>query len=114
MRSGAQPPIGSTWHLGSVSEPRPPVGCSPRARPFPKLALRLAQQQQTGIGGLGAAVKIYCEFLAADDWQVEGERRIVGHGGCGGGAGCTKQGDWTPICYVNRGFHATAVTQNSR
>src|SRR5260370_1059747 len=29
MRSGAQPPIGSTWHLGSVSEPRPPVGCSP-------------------------------------------------------------------------------------
>src|SRR5712672_2606211 len=28
MRSGAQPPIGSTWHLGSVSEPRPPVGPS--------------------------------------------------------------------------------------
>src|SRR5258706_15321164 len=35
MRSGAQPPIGSTWHLGSMSEPRPPVGCSPRVRPFP-------------------------------------------------------------------------------
>src|SRR5882672_3543932 len=35
MRSGAQPPIGSTWHLGSASEPRPPVGCSPRVRPFP-------------------------------------------------------------------------------
>src|SRR6202051_2273179 len=35
MRSGAQPPIGSTWQLGSVSEPRPPVGCSPRGRPFP-------------------------------------------------------------------------------
>src|SRR6266853_6128662 len=35
MRSGAQPPIGSTWHLGSVSEPRPPVGCSPWVRPFP-------------------------------------------------------------------------------
>src|SRR5216684_1684556 len=35
MRSGAQPPIGSTWPLGSVSEPRPPVGCSPRVRPFP-------------------------------------------------------------------------------
>src|SRR6266853_3072170 len=32
---GAQPPIGSTWHLGSASEPRPPVGCSPRVRPFP-------------------------------------------------------------------------------
>src|SRR5713226_358129 len=35
MRYGAQPPIGSTWHLGSVSEPRPPVGCFPRVRPFP-------------------------------------------------------------------------------
>src|SRR5258708_33357303 len=35
MRSGAQPPIRSTWPLGSVSEPRPPVGCSPRVRPFP-------------------------------------------------------------------------------
>ena len=35
MRSGAQPPVGSTWPLGSVSEPRPPVGCSPRVRPFP-------------------------------------------------------------------------------
>src|SRR5450631_204447 len=35
MRSGAQPPIGSTWYLGSVSEPRPPVGCFPRVRPFP-------------------------------------------------------------------------------
>src|SRR5215469_7639583 len=33
--SGAQPPIGSTWQLGSVSAPRPPVGCSPRVRPFP-------------------------------------------------------------------------------
>src|SRR5215471_15026741 len=35
MRTSAQPPIGSTWQLGSVSEPRPPVGCSPRVRPFP-------------------------------------------------------------------------------
>src|SRR5713226_3510683 len=35
MRSSAEPPIGSTWHLGSASEPRPPVGCSPRVRPFP-------------------------------------------------------------------------------
>src|SRR5260370_6986330 len=35
MASGPQPPIGSTWPLGSVSEPRPPVGCSPRVRPFP-------------------------------------------------------------------------------
>jgi hypothetical protein len=35
MRSGAQPPIGSTWQLGAVSEPRPPVGCFPWVRPFP-------------------------------------------------------------------------------
>src|SRR5712671_6947225 len=35
MQSGGQPPIKSTWYLGSVSEPRPPVGCSPRVRPFP-------------------------------------------------------------------------------
>src|SRR4029077_13828152 len=32
---GVQPPIGSTWLFGSVSEPRPPVGCFPRVRPFP-------------------------------------------------------------------------------
>ena len=50
-----------------------------------KLAPRYAQQQQTGIGRLGAAVEIYCEFLALDGWQVEGEQRIVGHGGCGVG-----------------------------
>jgi hypothetical protein len=32
---------------------------------------------------MSAAVKIDCEFLAADSWQVEGKQRIVGHGGCG-------------------------------
>src|SRR4029450_7576529 len=35
MQPGPPPPIESTWYLGSVSEPRPPVGCSPRVRPFP-------------------------------------------------------------------------------
>jgi len=79
-----------------------------------KLALRLSQQQQTGIGGLRATVKIDCEFLAVDSWQVEGERRIVGSWRLWRWADCTRQFDWTPICYVNRGFHATAVTQNSR
>ena len=49
----------------------------------PELALRLPQQQQAAIRGLVAAVKIHCEFLAANSWQVEGKRRIVGHGGCG-------------------------------
>jgi hypothetical protein len=32
---------------------------------------------------LVAAVKINCEFLAVDRWQVEGKRYSVGHGGCG-------------------------------
>src|SRR5258705_11654841 len=35
LRSGAQPPIGSTWYLASVPEPRPPVSCFPRVSPFP-------------------------------------------------------------------------------
>jgi hypothetical protein len=48
-----------------------------------ELALRLSQQQQARIGRLVAAIKIDCEFLAANGWQVEGEQRIVGHGGCG-------------------------------
>ena len=50
---------------------------------YTKPALRLTQQQQTGIGGLVAAGKIHGEFFAADGWQVEGKRHIVGHGGCG-------------------------------
>jgi hypothetical protein len=33
--------------------------------------------------GLVAAVKIHCEFLAADRWQVEVKRRIGVHDGCG-------------------------------
>src|SRR5262249_15195149 len=48
-----------------------------------KLALRLPKQQQPSIGGLIAAFKIDCEFLASDRWQVEGKRCSVDHGGCG-------------------------------
>src|SRR6267378_6468906 len=33
--SAAQPLFGSTRYFGSVSEPRPPNGCSPWVRPFP-------------------------------------------------------------------------------
>src|ERR1019366_68356 len=33
--SDAQPLFGSTRHIGSVSGPRPPNGCSPWVRPFP-------------------------------------------------------------------------------
>ena len=47
-------------------------------------ALLFSQQQQAAVGGLVAAVEINCELLAADRWKIEGKRRIVGHGGCGG------------------------------
>src|SRR5215467_6201645 len=50
---------------------------------YAKSPLSLPQQQQAGVGGLVAAVKIHCEFLAADGWQVEGKRRIGVHDGCG-------------------------------
>ena len=48
-----------------------------------ELALRLPEQQQAAVRRLVAALKIHCEFLAADTWKVKGKRRIVGHGGCG-------------------------------
>jgi hypothetical protein len=35
LRSDAPLPIGSTWLLGSASEPRPFVSCFPWVRPFP-------------------------------------------------------------------------------
>jgi hypothetical protein len=47
-------------------------------------ALLFSQQQEPAIGGLVAAVKINGELLAADRRKIEGKRRIVGHGGCGG------------------------------
>ena len=47
-------------------------------------ALLFPQQKQAAVGGLGTAVKINCDFLAADRWKVKGKQRIVGHGGCGG------------------------------
>jgi len=56
-----------------------------KPRAYAHLAFRCAQKQQAAVGRLGAAVEIDCEFLAADRWQIEGERRIVGHGGCGVG-----------------------------
>ena len=39
-----------------------------------------SQQQQPAVGRLIAAVKINCELLAGDGWQVERKRRSVGHG----------------------------------
>jgi len=54
---------------------------------YAKLAFRLAQQQQAGVGRLGAAVEIHCEFPPAHGWQVEGKQRIVVHGGRGAAPG---------------------------
>ena len=48
-----------------------------------ELSLGLPQQQKSGIGGLVSSVEINCEFLTLDGWQIEGERRSFGHGGCG-------------------------------
>ena len=45
-------------------------------------ALRLAQQNQAAIGGDQAAIEGGAHLLAAHGWQIEGERGIVGHGGC--------------------------------
>jgi hypothetical protein len=69
-------------------------------------------QQQASIRRLVAAVKIHCEFLAPDRWQVERKRCSFGHGGCG--APLIRDAIVsTPICCVNRSFCATAVTQFS-
>src|SRR5271165_4897456 len=62
-----------------------PIRYGVRKQPaYTDRALRLSQQQNATIGGLVAALKINCEFLAADRWKVERKQRIVGHGGCGG------------------------------
>src|SRR6267142_2636266 len=46
--SDAQPLFGSTRHFGSVSEPRPPNGCSPWVRPFaPRLPPGVASLVQS-------------------------------------------------------------------
>jgi hypothetical protein len=63
--------VATVWHRSR----EPPAHAEP--------ALRLPQQQQARVGGLVAAVKIHCEFLAVDGWQVEGKRRIGVHDGCG-------------------------------
>jgi hypothetical protein len=47
----------------------------------PKLALGLPQEQQTAVRGLAAAVKIDCEFLAMNRWQLKRKQRIVVYGG---------------------------------
>ena len=38
------------------------------------LPLRLPKQKEPGIGELVSSVKITCEFLAMDGWQIEGSR----------------------------------------
>jgi hypothetical protein len=48
-----------------------------------KPPLGFPQQQLPCIRRLVAALEIDCELLALDGWQIKGEQRIVGHGGCG-------------------------------
>jgi hypothetical protein len=56
---------------------------SGKSSAHPGLALRLPQQQQTGVRGLVATLQIHCECLASDRWQVEGKRCSVDPDGCG-------------------------------
>src|SRR5262249_15863409 len=74
-----------------------------------KLRFGLAQQQEPGIGGLVSAVKVYCEFLALDGWQIKGEQSSFCHGGCGA-ARIREALVSTAICYVNLALFATAVS----
>jgi hypothetical protein len=71
--------------------------------------LRLAQQEQTAVGGLIAALEINCELLALDGWQVERQRRIVNHGGCGV-AVIREHLVSTPICYAILATCATVAS----
>lgn len=48
------------------------------------LPFRLPKQKEPAIGGLISSIKINCEFLAMDGWQIEGEQSSFGHDGCGG------------------------------
>jgi hypothetical protein len=48
------------------------------------LPFRLPKQKEPAIGGLISPIKINCEFLAMDGWQIEGEQSSFGHDGCGG------------------------------
>jgi len=112
LRTRWTPPVADNQHLMQDAVRIAAIRHHRRKPPaHTNLALRRAQKQQAAIGGLGAAVEIYCEFLAADGWQIEGERRIAGHGGCGVGLMGARQCDWTLICYVNRPLRATAAAK---
>ena len=45
--------------------------------------LRLAQQDEAAVRRDQAAIEGGAHLLAPDDWQMEGKKAIVGHGGCG-------------------------------
>jgi hypothetical protein len=40
-------------------------------------ALLFPQQQQAAVGRLDTAIKINCDFLAADGWKVKGKREAA-------------------------------------
>ena len=68
----------------------------------------LPKQEEPRIRGLIASVKINCEFLAMDGWQIEGEQSSFCHDGCG--AALLREAlVLTATCYVNLAAFATAV-----
>jgi hypothetical protein len=74
------------------------------------ITLRLPQQQCTAIGRLIAAFEIDGEFLAANGGRSNGS-------GVSSVKPAVAQGRYarqlleTPVCYVNRGLFATAVSE---
>jgi hypothetical protein len=73
------------------------------------LPFRLPKQKEPAIGGLISSIKINCEFLAMDGWQIEGEQSSFRHDGCGV-ALLREALVSTATCYVNLAAFATAVT----
>jgi len=73
------------------------------------LPFRLPKQKEPAIGGLISSIKINCEFLAMDGWQIEGEQSSLRHDGCGA-LQIREALVSTATCYVNLAAFATAVT----
>jgi hypothetical protein len=76
---------------------------------YANLPFRLPKQKEPAIGGLISSIKINCEFLAMDGWQIEREQSSFGHDGCGA-LQIREALVLTATCYVNLAAFATAVT----
>ena len=73
------------------------------------LPFHLPKQKEAAFRGLISSLKINCEFLAMDGWQIEGEQSSFCHDGCGS-AQLREALVSTATCYVNLAAFATAVT----